>query len=98
MISTNTCGPLTAVWGCNYCITFIDYFSGYGDVELINEKFYSLGVFKPFKAKVELQLVKLIKAMKFNKVVIIMEDTMRLDEIMGNLLSFLWNVVVMLDI
>ena len=45
-----------------YFITFIDDYSCYGFVELICEKSESLEVFKAFKAKVELQQVKKIKA------------------------------------
>ncbi|RVX10693.1 Retrovirus-related Pol polyprotein from transposon TNT 1-94 [Vitis vinifera] len=39
----------------------------YGYVELIHEKFDSLNVFKAFKAKVESQLGKLIKVVKFDR-------------------------------
>ena len=69
MIHIDICGPLTptALGGYKYFITFIDYFSRYGYVELIHEKSDSLNVFKAFKAKVELQLGKPIKAMKFDR-------------------------------
>ena len=56
LIHIDICGPLTptALGGYKYFITFIDYFSRYGYVELIHEKSDSLNVFKAFKAKVEL--------------------------------------------
>ncbi|RVW59023.1 Retrovirus-related Pol polyprotein from transposon TNT 1-94 [Vitis vinifera] len=69
LIHTDICGPLTptALVGCKYFITFIDDFSRYGYVELIHEKSDSLNVFKTFKAKVELQLGKPIKAVKSDR-------------------------------
>ena len=69
MIHTNICGPLTptALGSYKYFITFIYDFSRYGYVELIHEKSDSLNVFKAFKAKVELQLGKLIKAVKSDR-------------------------------
>ncbi|KAJ9679813.1 hypothetical protein PVL29_021660 [Vitis rotundifolia] len=69
LIHTDICGPLTptALGGYKYFITFIDNFSRYGYVELIHEKSDSLNVFKAFKAKVELQLGKPIKAVKSDR-------------------------------
>ncbi|WKA13122.1 hypothetical protein VitviT2T_030454 [Vitis vinifera] len=69
LIHIDICGPLTptALGGYKYFITFIDDFSIYGYVELIHHKFNSLNVFKAFKAKVELQLGKSIKAVKSDK-------------------------------
>ncbi|KAJ9696926.1 hypothetical protein PVL29_008922 [Vitis rotundifolia] len=69
LIHTDICGPLTptALGGYKYFITFINDFSRYGYVELIHEKSDSLNVFKAFKAKVELQLGKPIKAVKSDK-------------------------------
>ena len=63
------CGPLTptALGGYKYFITFIDDFSRFGYVELIHEKSDSLNMFKAFKAKVELQLGKPIKAVKSDR-------------------------------
>ena len=43
-------------------MTFIDDFSRYGYIYLINEKSQSLDVFKSYKAKVENQLSKRIKS------------------------------------
>ncbi|KAL6336302.1 hypothetical protein AAG906_014471 [Vitis piasezkii] len=100
LIHTDICGHLTptALGGYKYFITFIDDFSIYGYVELIHEKFDSLNVFKAFKAKVELQLGKPIKAMKFDRGG---EYYGRYDETGRNLdhsLSFYWNATLMLDI
>ena len=66
LIHTDICGPLTpTALGCHkYFITFTDDFSRYGYVQLIHEKSDSINVFKAFKAKVELQLGKPIKAVK----------------------------------
>ena len=66
LIHTDICGPLSpiALGGYKYFITFIDDFSRFGYVELIHEKFDSLNL---FKAKVELQLGKPIKAVKSDR-------------------------------
>ncbi|RDX70112.1 hypothetical protein CR513_50683, partial [Mucuna pruriens] len=66
LIHTDICGPFpTASWnGQQYFITFIDDYSRYGYLYLIHEKSQSLDVFKSFKAKVELQFGKKIKAVK----------------------------------
>ncbi|CAL1397367.1 unnamed protein product [Linum trigynum] len=66
LIHTDICGPFpTASWnGHKYFITFIDDYSRYGYLFLINEKSQSLDVFKSFKAQVELQLGKKIKAVR----------------------------------
>jgi len=59
---------LTTSWnGQQYFITFIDNYSRYGYLYLIHEKSQSLDVFKTFKAEVELQLGKKIKAVKFDR-------------------------------
>ncbi|KAK7341990.1 hypothetical protein VNO80_24931 [Phaseolus coccineus] len=57
---------ITSRNGQRYFITFIDDYSRYGYLYLIHEKFQSLDVFKSFKAEVELQLGKKIKAVKSN--------------------------------
>ena len=88
----------TTLGGYKYFITFIDDFSRYGYVELIHEKSNSLNVFKAFKATVELQLGKSIKAMKSDEEVSIMGDRMRLDGILDHSLSFCWNAALMRDI
>ncbi|RVW72211.1 Retrovirus-related Pol polyprotein from transposon TNT 1-94 [Vitis vinifera] len=58
------CGPFpTPSWnGQQYFITFIDDYSRYDYLYLIHEKSQSLEVFKNFKAEVENQLSKKIKA------------------------------------
>ncbi|RDX94072.1 hypothetical protein CR513_23581, partial [Mucuna pruriens] len=50
-------------WTTNF-ITFINGYSRYGYLYLIHEKSQSLDIFNSFKAKVELQLGKKIKAVK----------------------------------
>ena len=66
LIHTDICGPFpTASWnGQQYFITFIDDYSRYGYLYLIHEKSQFLDVFKVFKAEVENQLGKKIKAFK----------------------------------
>ena len=56
---------LPAMGSHKYFITFIDYFSHYGIVELIHDKFNS---FKAFKPKVKLQQGKMIKMVHSDKV------------------------------
>ena len=57
-----------ASWnGHKYFITFIDDYSRYGYLFLIHEKSQSLDVFKSFKAEVELQLGKKIKAVRSDR-------------------------------
>ncbi|KAI3445119.1 hypothetical protein Pfo_001784, partial [Paulownia fortunei] len=69
LIHTDICGPFpTASWnGQQYFITFIDDYSRYGYLYLIHEKSQSLDVFKAFKAEVENQLGKRIKAVKSDR-------------------------------
>ena len=69
LIHTDICGPFpTASWnGHKYFITFIDDYSRYGYLFLIHEKSQSLDVFKSFKAEVELQLGKKIKAVRSDR-------------------------------
>ncbi|RVW38473.1 Retrovirus-related Pol polyprotein from transposon TNT 1-94 [Vitis vinifera] len=63
------CGPFpTPSWnGQQYFITFIDNYSRYGYLYLIHEKSQSLDVFKNFKAEVENQLSKKIKAVRSDR-------------------------------
>ena len=67
MIHTYICGPSpTASWnGQQYFITFIDDYSRYGYLDLIQSQ--SLDVFKVFKAEVEKQRGKAIKAVKSDR-------------------------------
>ena len=69
LIHTDICGPFpTASWnGQRYFITFIDDYSRYGYIYLIYEKSQSLDVFKAYKAEVENQLDKKIKAVKYDR-------------------------------
>ncbi|KAI9196779.1 hypothetical protein LWI28_026937 [Acer negundo] len=69
LIHTDIYGPFpTGSWnGQQYFITFIDDYSRYGYLYLIREKSQSLDVFKAFKAQVENQLGKKIKAVKFDR-------------------------------
>ena len=66
---TKICGlfPTTSWNGQQYFITFIDDYSRYGYLYLIHEKSQSLDFFKTFKAEVELQLGKKIKAIKSDR-------------------------------
>ena len=69
LIHTDICGPFPTVsWnGQQYFITLIDDFSRYGYLYLIHEKSQSLEVFKSFKVKVENQLNKMIKNVRFDR-------------------------------
>ena len=53
--------------GYRYFITFIDYLSCYGHVELICEKLDSLVAFKEFKVKMELQKNKKVEVVRPNR-------------------------------
>ena len=63
------CCPFpTPSWnGQQYFITFIDDYSRYDYLYLIHEKSQSLDVFKNFKAEVENQLSKKIKAVRSDR-------------------------------
>ncbi|RVW88102.1 Retrovirus-related Pol polyprotein from transposon TNT 1-94 [Vitis vinifera] len=68
LIHMDICGPFPTPWnGQQYFITFIDDYSRYGYLYLIHEKSQSLNVFKNFKAKVENQLSKKIKAVRSDR-------------------------------
>ena len=62
-------GPFpTPSWnGQQYFITFIDDYSRYDYLYLIHEKSQSFDVFKNFKAKVENQLSKKIKVVRYDR-------------------------------
>ena len=67
LVHTNICGTFPTPWnGQKYYISFINDYSRYDYLYLIHEKSQSLDVFKSFKAKVELQLGKKIKTVKFD--------------------------------
>ena len=69
VIHTYICGPFTplAMGSHKNFITFIDYYSHYGFVKLIREKFDSLETFKAFKTKVDLQQGKKIKVVNCDR-------------------------------
>ena len=66
LIHTNICKPFTpiVIGGYKCFITFIDDFSCYGHVELLTGESKSLSMFQAFKAYVELQKGKKIKAVR----------------------------------
>ncbi|GJU52630.1 putative RNA-directed DNA polymerase [Tanacetum coccineum] len=69
LIHTDVCGPLRHVSrkGASYFLTFTDDFSRYGYVYLLKHKHEVFETFKVFKAEVELQLGKKIKALRSDK-------------------------------
>ena len=66
IIHTNICGPFTSaiLGGYKYFITFIDHFSCYGYILLIQEKSEALVMFKFYKADIELKGEKEIKIVR----------------------------------
>src|SRR4051812_40785231 len=66
LIHTDICGPFPkACWNDQrYFVSFIDDYSRYGYLYLIEEKSKALDMFKSFKAEVENQLGKKIKAVR----------------------------------
>ena len=66
---TDICDPFpTASWnGYEYFITFTDDYSRYGYLYLLHEKSQSLDMFKIYKAKVENQLNRKIKAVRSDR-------------------------------
>ena len=69
LIHTDICGPFHMANrnGQRYFISFIDDYSRYGYLYLINEKSESLDVFKSYKAEVENQLGMKIKAIRSDR-------------------------------
>nr|GEV78882.1 hypothetical protein [Tanacetum cinerariifolium] len=69
LIHTDVCGPLRHVSrkGASYFLTFTDDFSRYGYVFLLKHKHEVFETFKVFKAEVELQLRKKIKALQSDR-------------------------------
>ena len=68
LIHTDISGPLSStICGNKYFITFIDDFSRYGYVYLINDKSLALEKFKIFKMEVENQCGKSIKVVRSNR-------------------------------
>ena len=69
LIHTDICGPFPkASWnGQQFFISFIDDYSRYEYLYIIKKKSQSLDMFKAFKAEVENQLNKRIKAIRFDR-------------------------------
>ncbi|GJV57570.1 putative RNA-directed DNA polymerase [Tanacetum coccineum] len=69
LIHTDVCGPFRHVSrkGASYFLTFTDDFSRYGYVYLLKHKHEVFETFKVFKAEVELQLGKKIKALRSDR-------------------------------
>jgi len=69
LIHTDICGPITptSMGGYRYFITFIDDYSRFGWIDLLQEKSSSLDAFKSFKAAIELKTGKKIKCVRFDK-------------------------------
>ena len=69
LIHTDICGPFPKATrnGHRYFITFIDDYSRYGHIYLIKEKAEALDKFQSFKAEVELQINKRIKAVRSDR-------------------------------
>uniref|UniRef100_A0A2N9II69 CCHC-type domain-containing protein n=1 Tax=Fagus sylvatica TaxID=28930 RepID=A0A2N9II69_FAGSY len=64
IIHTDICGPFTSaiLGGYKYFITFIDHFSHYGYILLIQEKSEALDMFKIYKAEIELKREKIVRS------------------------------------
>ena len=69
LVYTDICGPFpTASWNDHkYFITFTDDYSRYGYLYLIHEKFQSLDMFKIYKAEVENQQNRKVKAVRSDR-------------------------------
>ena len=69
LIHTDVCGPMSTVArkGFRYFITFTDDYSRFGYVYLMRHKSDSFDKFKEFKAEVENQLGKKVKALRSDR-------------------------------
>ena len=69
LIRTDVCGPMStqARRGFGYFITFTDDFSRYGYVYLMRHKSETFDKFKEFRAEVQNQLGKSIKALRSDR-------------------------------
>ena len=69
LIYLDVCDPMSiqARGGYEYFITFTSDYSRFGYVYLIKQKFKAFGKFKEFRAKVENQLDKHIKAIRSDR-------------------------------
>ena len=68
LVHSDLCGPMStqARGGYEYFITFIDNYSRFGYVYLMKQNSEAFEKFKEFKAEVENQLGKCIKAIQLN--------------------------------
>ena len=66
LIHSDVCGPMNvkARCGCEYFVTFIDDYSRYGYVYLMQHKSDTFEKFKEYRAEVENQLGKTIKTLR----------------------------------
>ena len=66
---SDVCGPLNiqARGGYEYFVTFIDDYSRYGYVYLMQQKSETFGKFKEFHAEVERQLGENLKILRSNR-------------------------------
>ena len=89
IIHTDICGPfdVPSFGGEKYFLIFIDDFSRYGYVYLLHEKFRAVDTLEVFINEVEQQLDKKVKLSNLIDVVNIMENMMKLDNIMVHLLN-----------
>ena len=69
LVHTDVCGPMStkAKGGYEYFITFIDDYSRYGYMYLMRRKSETFEKFKEFRADVENQLGKRIKAIRSDR-------------------------------
>ena len=69
LVHSDVCGPMStqAKGGYEYFITFTDDYSRYGYVYLMKWKSEAFEKFKEFRAEVENQLGKCIKAIRFDR-------------------------------
>ena len=69
LVHSNICGPFNvqAQGGYEYFVTFIDDYSRYGYVYLIHRKSETFETFKEFRAEMEKQLGKPIKALQLDR-------------------------------
>ena len=69
LIHSDVCGPLNvqARGGYEYFVTFIDDYSRYGYVYLMQKKSETFGKFKEFRAEAEKQLGKTIKTLRSDR-------------------------------
>jgi len=69
LIHTDIYGPITptSMGGYRYFITFIDDYSHFGWIDLLQEKSSSLDAFKSFKAAIELKTGKRIKCVRSDR-------------------------------